>query len=252
MRGLFGFFKWLGYIKDVLLIGIALCCGTYFARNLDGLLARVKDPVYQRNKPKESYKHSRAFHNRQNLEDRVNTSTNLNEDQNLDKDNIIEKLTEHYLEMINSSSSVRCDDDNFEGDSDLMLLARMVFGEARNQPVEAMIGVAYTAVNRLRIGGWYGTTLKEVLLKPWQYSCFNRGDPNREKLKDPLKYERRETLARCLAVAHAVLNGLVKDPTNGATHYFSGNRKPRWARKMEGCGKIGDFRFYKESRTICK
>jgi len=118
----------------------------------------------------------------------------------------------------------------FSADSDEVLLARMLFGEARNCSDEEMIDVAYTAVNRANDGKrWNGETLREAILKPWQYSCFNSGDPNLPKLKDPKKYD-PESWERCLRIARGVVSGEYEDKNKGATHYFAkGTRRPAWA-----------------------
>ena len=33
-------------------------------------------------------------------------------------------------------------------------------------------------MNRVQIGGWFGKTIAEVCQKPWQFSCWNKNDPN--------------------------------------------------------------------------
>lgn len=237
--GLKKFFDYAGILKDAALTFAALAAGFWLFGAYQGCSKSFDRP---RVNPVVRYAEFGKRINKAN----INTTSK--------KENLLEQLIEKYAcELKSGRMNPKYEyNDNFNHDNELMLLARMVFGEARNQPFEAMIGVAYTAVNRARIGSWYGKDLHDVLLKPWQYSCFNKNDPNRKKLMNPLKYEKPEIFAKCLAVAYAVLNGFVEDPTGGATHYFSGNRKPGWARKMEECGKIGDFRFYKEGRTVRK
>lgn len=131
---------------------------------------------------------------------------------------------------------------NFSTDSDEVLLARMIFGEARGCSDKEKIAVAYTALNRVEKKSWYGKDLKGVILKPWQYSCFNENDPNREKLKDP---ETQEPVAwkRCLEIAKGVLNKEYADPTRGATHYFNPRyADPYWKNSpnMTQIGQIGN------------
>lgn len=113
-----------------------------------------------------------------------------------------------------------------EKDSDEVLLARMIFGEARNCRYLEKVGVGYTPVTRANDGKkWNGKTLKEAILKHdekgvYQYSCFNRGDPSRAVLMDPKKYSPR-AFDECLRVSRDILEGKVADPTGGATHYYS-------------------------------
>lgn len=110
------------------------------------------------------------------------------------------------------------------------LLAEMIFGEARGCSREEKIAVAYTAINRVNDRKrWNGTTLTEVIKKPFQYSCFNHGNPNKTKLENPERYNTK-AWDECLDVAKIVLSKEVNDPTNGATHYFNPRIvKPRWA-----------------------
>jgi N-acetylmuramoyl-L-alanine amidase len=113
----------------------------------------------------------------------------------------------------------------------VFVLAQTIYGEARNQRYGTKLGVGWTVKNRVALGTWYGTSVREVCLKRWQYSCWNEGDPNREKLLVPR--ERQAWLA-CVEAAWAVLLGEAPDPTGGATHYYDqslDDNPPRWARR---------------------
>ena len=139
--------------------------------------------------------------------------------------------------------------DDFSKDTERILLARMIWGEARSCHDIEKVAVAYTAVNRANDGKkWNGETIQEAILKPLQYSCFNKNDPNRNKLKDPEKYD-AQSFQRCLRISEIVIGKEFEDPTKGATHYFNPDiAKPKWADKMRKIGKIpvGE----KDGRTI--
>lgn len=45
-----------------------------------------------------------------------------------------------------------------------------------------MQAVANVIMNRVNRGGWYGASIKDVVLKPYQFSCWNATDPNRAKI----------------------------------------------------------------------
>ena len=147
-------------------------------------------------------------------------------------------------------------DRTFDRDSNSVLLARMLFGEGRGQTRDEKIAIAYTAVNRVHDGRRNnGETLREVILMPKQYSSFNLNDPNREKLLHPERYEPK-AFKECLDVAKGVVSGKYKDPTDGATHYFSSNMQtpPAWASDMKRSigriqlanGKLSEHVFYRE------
>ena len=143
---------------------------------------------------------------------------------------------------------------DFSTDSDEVLLARMIFGEARGCSEIERIAVGYTALNRVNDGKkWNGETIREVILKPKQYSCFNESDPNRAKLMNPMSYEPK-VFEDCLDIARNILNGECSDPAKGATHYFNPRyANPSWANRMNHIGyldlgedKKSEHKFFKE------
>lgn len=130
-----------------------------------------------------------------------------------------------------------------------LVLRLQVIGEARGEQDAggrlesvAMLGVLHVDQNRqLLPGRFHGKSLKEIALAPWQFSCFNENDPNREKLldlwqTDPASWERADT------VADLFESGLTLDPTGGATHYCTralwdvprlANGRARWHDSVE-------------------
>ncbi len=143
---------------------------------------------------------------------------------------------------------------DFSTDSEEILLARMIFGEARGCDLEEKIAVGYTAINRAHDGKrWNGENVKDAILKPMQYSCFNKNDPNRGKLMDPLSFEPEE-FENCLEVSRNILSGMYPDSSKGATHYFNPRAaNPSWKRKLEKIGAIrtqsglSKHEFYREN-----
>ncbi len=137
---------------------------------------------------------------------------------------------------------------NFSQDSEENLLARMIFGEARGCSQNERIAVGYTAVNRLQRPRRFGRNLHDVILRPWQYSCFNRNDPNRAQLMDPQQYDIR-SFEECLEAARGILSQTYHDQTQGATHYFNPRlANPSWASRMIRIGSINNSEhvFYRE------
>jgi spore germination cell wall hydrolase CwlJ-like protein len=108
-----------------------------------------------------------------------------------------------------------------EQQSDFMLLCMCVFGEARNQTFDAMVGVGNVVKNRLNAQTYFGKTWHEVILKPWQFSSFNTNDPNRSKLLNPLAHENVKVWNRCCEAAEIVYDNRVADNTGTALFYFS-------------------------------
>lgn len=139
--------------------------------------------------------------------------------------------------------------DDFSNDTDEVLLARLLYGEARGAPREVKYAIANVVLNRAERPCWWGRNVREVILAPRQFSCFNIDDVNRHKLLDPTRYEQPEVWQECYNVAREALSQR-HDTTRGATHYFDSSiTTPRWARNQQpslelpaGNGRV--IRFY--------
>jgi N-acetylmuramoyl-L-alanine amidase len=127
------------------------------------------------------------------------------------------------------------------------LLARCIWGEARGQSVQGKLAVAHVVLNRVNARAYYGRTIKEVVLKPWQFSCFNENDPNLAKILG-LNVANPD-LAYCHAVADVALLTDNPDPTGGATHYHATQVRPSWvsSAQMTFLCRIDNHLFYRES-----
>ena len=125
---------------------------------------------------------------------------------------------------------------------DLDTAARTVWGEARGEFQEGRVAVAKVIVNRSEKGGWWGDTLKRVCLKPWQFSCWNESDPNREKMISLPKTD--PEYLDCLA---AVAEALVSDDTSldKFYHYHTKAISPDWADEATDRVIVGNHVFLK-------
>ena len=130
------------------------------------------------------------------------------------------------------------------GEGETLLLARLIYGEARGEPRAVKVAVGAVPCNRARRPDWWGRSLRDVCLKRWQFSCFNADDVNLPVLlgaglDDPAFVE-------CLGVAFAVQHGYAADPTAGATHYHDRTIRPAWAARMEKTLETTRFVFYRD------
>lgn len=123
-------------------------------------------------------------------------------------------------------------------------LAKTIWGEARGEGLQGMQAVANVVMNRVNAASWYGASIKDVVLKPYQFSCWNENDPNRAKI-DKLSIEDLAA-SGALNVARQVISGKLKDITGGATNYHATSVNPAWAEKMTKTVQIGNHIFYKE------
>lgn len=125
---------------------------------------------------------------------------------------------------------------------DLEIFAKTIFGEARGEPEQGQIAVACCILNRHKVKKWFsGRTIAETCLRPWQFSCWNKNDPNAQKLAK-LTYPSYSRYFPVIEKAKA------KDITNGATHYYNPSvcKEPAWAKGKTPCARIGQHLFFKE------
>ena len=137
-------------------------------------------------------------------------------------------------------------------------LAVAVYGEARSEPTEGQIAVAYTILNR----AVKNKTLCDVALAPKQYSVFNNNPklraiavslhliPEQKNVIDQKSWE------QAVEVAQMVARKAVKDPTDGATHYLAakvmktkGYHYPKWSKEYKMVKEIENHKFYKDSNA---
>lgn len=129
---------------------------------------------------------------------------------------------------------------------DLDLLQCLIYGEGRGERIEGQIGIACVVRNRALNPNWWGKTWQEVMLKPYQFSCFNEDDPNLEKIKTRWRLRRVDNAWRLARwVAGGVLFDWVPDITYGANHYHSNRVKPDWADPLKVTVGLDRHLFYK-------
>lgn len=122
-----------------------------------------------------------------------------------------------------------------------VLLALLGWGEARGEGPLGILAVMWVAKNRSdrRL-----MPLESVILQPMQFSCFNKSDPNRDRL---LMADKDEPISwgQCSALAEVLLAGHTTDPTNGASHYYalSMPAPPNWVKGWRETAVIGGHVF---------
>ncbi len=128
------------------------------------------------------------------------------------------------------------------------VLARTLWGEARGEGTEGMHAVAAVILNRVRIAEergkyWWGGNIIQVCQKPYQFSCWNRSDPNFRKLQDA--DENDLYFATALRLSRRAVIGALEDTTEGATHYHAIGTMPYWAKREKPTAVIGKHIFYR-------
>lgn len=124
-----------------------------------------------------------------------------------------------------------------------ILLALLIWREARGESVDAQIAVACTVRERVIHPGWWGRNWVEVITKKFQYSSL--ADPNDKQLTN-YPQEADEEFAIAMSVAEDVMAGTVQSKAQGATHYFDDSiSAPNWAQADKFIARIGRLNFYR-------
>lgn len=128
--------------------------------------------------------------------------------------------------------------------SEIDVLARTIWGEARGEGYAGMQAVANVIMNRVKRGGWYGLTVTEVCKKPFQFSCWNVNDVNYAKIQNVTTADNQ--FLQAVNIATQAINGSLMDITGGATEYHTRSIKPNWNyAKLEQTAEIGNHIFYR-------
>lgn len=125
---------------------------------------------------------------------------------------------------------------------DYEIMAKTIFGEARGEERTGQLAVACCIFNRFKSKKWFSaSSVAGVCQKPYQFSCWNKSDPNAQKIAN-LSYA---TYSKYFDV---IKEALEFDITNGATHYYAPKScpKPKWAEGKKPCYICGNHEFFKD------
>jgi hypothetical protein len=108
------------------------------------------------------------------------------------------------------------------------VLAGTMWGEARGHGIGGMRDVGSVVMNRVNHPRWWGSSIISVCLDPWQFSCWNEGDPNRRKILTVTTQDPQ--FAQAMEIARDIVANMNPDQTGGADSYFAiGMESPSWA-----------------------
>lgn len=146
-------------------------------------------------------------------------------------DGIAGKKTLEAMGIFNSSSSGSSSSSGATNSSDLNLLSRLVYGEARGEPYTGQVAVAAVVLNRVKSSS-FPNTIAGVIYQSGAFDVVSDGQINMTP---------NETAKKA---AQDALNGW--DPSYGAIYYFNpstATNKWIWSRPM--IITIGKHRFCK-------
>ena len=129
-------------------------------------------------------------------------------------------------------------------------LIKTIYGEARGEPALGQAAVAHTIFNRLSAGG-YGNSITDIVkapaagvnpalgyheFSPWNTGGASEGQPAAQNLSP-----KNPGYATIGSIVDKAWNGLIPDPTGGATHYYGpmpGGGQPKWAPPLAAQNKV--------------
>jgi N-acetylmuramoyl-L-alanine amidase len=135
---------------------------------------------------------------------------------------------------------------------DIDILARTIYGEARGEfyhqsgGFTPFISIANVVMNRLKAPNRFGNTISKICQKRFQFSCWNKNDPNFSVITTVCK-DGNPLFEWIYHTAEQVSHGHWPDITFGSNHYYSISMAspPKWAIGRPLQVRIGRHLFYK-------
>lgn len=141
---------------------------------------------------------------------------------------------------------------------DLEIMSRTIWGEARGETMRGRRAVACVIINRWKSGKWFNgidtnndgvESIAEVCQQAWQFSCWNKNDPNLPKLLAVALGD--FVFGECVTIAKMVIEDSMtpryagRDPSLAATHYYvDGTAIPKWRAGKSPCAILGKHLFF--------
>ena len=145
---------------------------------------------------------------------------------------------------------------DLESASDTDIVGRTLYAEARGEGTAGLEDVACVIMKRASIAKDYVAahgrhhplfgdgTPKSVCLAPWQFSCWNENDPNRDLILN--LDDTNVAFNQCLGIAQQAIAGQIEDRTLGATHYRRIGTPANWASGHTPCFTEGHHEFFND------
>ena len=134
-------------------------------------------------------------------------------------------------------------------EKDRDILARTLWAEARGEGLAGQVAVGCVIRNRVNDGkdrSWWGEGYAGVCLKPYQFSCWNKNDPNYPYLSGAKPIPPKQ-FAQAQRAADLVISEVEPDMTKGATHYYATTmpKPPTWVQGATETFRLGNHVFFK-------
>jgi hypothetical protein len=143
----------------------------------------------------------------------------------------------------------------FEKLIDWQLMGLCIEREARGEPYEGQVAVGTVILERVDHRDWDGSTIHEVILKPWQFS-WTMPEAGSDYYNDAVmiarswvdEYRIRKALRDCCAIANGLMDhSIPRDPDLAAVHccqYL--NPRGEWPKKTKAAWMESGMRMVKK------
>lgn len=118
------------------------------------------------------------------------------------------------------------------------IVAITILAEARGEGKRGMYAVACVISKRMKERKKTGA---QVCLQPWQFSCWNKNDPQRPHLRKLLRHE----LAPYAMKLAKNIDNLQLKFVEFANHYHTKRVSPYWSKGKRPVATIGNHVFFK-------
>ena len=118
------------------------------------------------------------------------------------------------------------------------IVAITILAEARGEGKRGMYAVACVISTRTKERGKTGA---QVCVQPWQFSCWNKNDPQRSHLRKLLQHK----LAPYAIELARNIDKLQLQFVKYANHYHTKRVKPYWSKGKRPVVTIGNHLFFK-------
>ena len=118
------------------------------------------------------------------------------------------------------------------------IVAITILAEARGEGKRGMYAVACVISKRMKERKKTGA---QVCLQPWQFSCWNKNDPQRPHLRKLLRHE----LAPYAMKLAKNIDNLQLKFVEFANHYHTKRVSPYWSKGKRPVATIGNHLFFK-------
>lgn len=130
-----------------------------------------------------------------------------------------------------------------------------IIGEARGEPIEGQVAVAWVIKNRL----WHNPTkyksYADVCFEHLQFSCWNDNSPEKGFMDDLVatilgdKFPEDRYLVQCRYIAEGVDANYIVDNTGGSLYYLTkdlyfNEHRPNWAKASRNATQKGNQVFF--------